>query len=105
MGIDIPGDGGPFTRLCCKMATGSGKTIVMAMVIAWQVLNKVAYPQDTRFSKNVLVVAPGLTVKSRLQVLEPVGAGQLLRRVQHRARRRCGRSCGRARCWSATGTR
>ncbi len=53
------------------MATGSGKTIVMAMVIAWHILNKVTYPQDTRFSKNVLVVAPGLTVKSRLAVLEP----------------------------------
>ena len=41
VGIEIPGDGGPFSRLCCKMATGSGKTILMAMVIAWQVLNKV----------------------------------------------------------------
>ena len=45
------------------------------MVIAWHVLNKVAYPQDLRFSKNVLVVAPGLTVKSRLSVLEPAGPG------------------------------
>jgi type III restriction enzyme len=43
----------------------------MAMVIAWNILNKATYPQDTRFSKNVLVVAPGLTVKSRLAVLEP----------------------------------
>ena len=58
-----------------KMATGSGKTIVMAMVIAWQILNKVANPQDARFSKNVLVIAPGLTVKSRLEVLEPAGPG------------------------------
>src|SRR5688572_27382439 len=41
-GIDIPTDGGPFSRWCNKMATGSGKTIVMAMVIGWQVLNKVA---------------------------------------------------------------
>ncbi|GAF26364.1 type III R-M system restriction endonuclease [Moorella thermoacetica Y72] len=70
-GIEIPDDGGEFRRLCSKMATGSGKTIVMAMLIAWQVLNKVTYPQDTRFSKNVLIVAPGLTVKSRLQVLNP----------------------------------
>ncbi|OIQ08183.1 type III restriction enzyme, res subunit [Moorella thermoacetica] len=70
-GIEIPSDGGEFRRLCSKMATGSGKTIVMAMLIAWQVLNKVTYPQDTRFSKNVLIVAPGLTVKSRLQVLNP----------------------------------
>lgn len=57
------------------MATGTGKTIVMAMVIAWHILNKVANPQDARFSKNVLVVAPGLTVKKRLAVLEPAGAG------------------------------
>ena len=71
VGIDIPGDGGEFQRLCAKMATGTGKTVVMAMVMAWHILNKVAYPQDTRFAKNVLVVAPGLTVKSRLAVLEP----------------------------------
>lgn len=73
VGIDIPGDGGAFVRQCCKMATGSGKTIVMAMVIAWQILNKVANSQDARFSKNVLVIAPGLTVKGRLGVLEPTG--------------------------------
>jgi type III restriction enzyme len=70
-GINIASDGGNFPRLCSKMATGSGKTIVMAMLIAWQILNKVTYPQDKRFSKNVFVVAPGLTVKNRLQVLEP----------------------------------
>ena len=71
VGIDIPDDGGEFRRLCAKMATGTGKTVVMAMVIAWHVLNKVAYPQDTRFAKNVLVVAPGLTIRNRLAVLEP----------------------------------
>ena len=71
VGVDIPSDGGPIGRLCAKMATGSGKTVVMAMLIAWHILNKVAYPQDRRFSRNVLVVAPGLTVKSRLAVLEP----------------------------------
>ncbi len=75
VGIDVPSDGGLFQRLCSKMATGSGKTIVMAMLIAWQVLNKVTYPQDTRFSKHVFVVAPGLTVRSRLQVLVPPGIG------------------------------
>jgi len=75
VGIAVPGDGGPFTRACTKMATGSGKTIVMSMVIAWHVLNKVTYPQDKRFSKNVFVVAPGLTVKSRLGVLIPGSAG------------------------------
>ena len=75
VGIDVPSDGGLFGRICSKMATGSGKTIVMAMLITWQVLNKVTYPQDTRFSKNIFVVAPGLTVKSRLQVLIPSSPG------------------------------
>jgi type III restriction enzyme len=73
-GIDIPKDG-DFARLCSKMATGSGKTVVMAMLIAWQVLNKVTYPQDPRFSKYILAIAPGLTVKERLKVLLPFGAG------------------------------
>lgn len=72
-GIEIQGDGGEFQRICSKMATGSGKTIVMAMLIAWQVLNKATYPKDTRFSKSILIVAPGLTVKSRLKVLNPSG--------------------------------
>ncbi|WP_420615092.1 BPTD_3080 family restriction endonuclease [Candidatus Palauibacter sp.] len=71
VGVDIPSDGGPLKRACAKMATGSGKTVVMAMVIAWHILNKVANPRDTRFAKNVLVVAPGLTVRSRLAVLVP----------------------------------
>ena len=71
VGLEIPSDGGEFQRLCAKMATGTGKTVVMAMVIAWHILNKVTYPQDTRFAKNVLVVAPGLTVRNRLAVLEP----------------------------------
>ncbi len=71
VGIDIPSDGGALKRLCAKMATGSGKTVVMAMVIAWHILNKVANPRDARFAKNVLVVAPGLTVRSRLAVLKP----------------------------------
>ena len=75
VGIDVPSDGGSFKRLCSKMATGSGKTIVMAMVCAWQILNKVTYPQDSRFSKHIFVVAPGLTVKSRLQVLNPSAEG------------------------------
>lgn len=75
VGVVVPDDGGAFMRRCCKMATGSGKTIVMAMAIAWHVLNKVAYPQDARFAKNVLVMAPGLTVRSRLAVLVPAAVG------------------------------
>ncbi len=60
-----------LTRYAMKMATGSGKTVVMAMVIAWQVLNKIANPRDRRFSDAVLVVCPNLTVRERLQVLRP----------------------------------
>jgi len=71
VGVAIEGDGGLFERWCSKMATGSGKTIIMAMIIAWNFLNKVTNTTDARFSKNVLVLAPGLTVKSRLQVLQP----------------------------------
>ena len=74
-GVEIKGDGGGFSRWCNKMATGSGKTIVMSMLIAWQVLNKVTNGKDTRFSKNVLVVAPGLTVRNRLSVLNPFDKG------------------------------
>lgn len=71
-GIAIPGDGGSWERLCNKMATGSGKTTVMAMIVTWQVLNALAYPRRTKdFSKAIFIVAPGLTVKERLQVLYP----------------------------------
>jgi type III restriction enzyme len=69
-GIAIPKDNG-LTRYACKMATGSGKTVVMGMVIAWQVLNKIANPQDRRFSDAVLLVSPNLTIRERLQVLLP----------------------------------
>ena len=74
VGIDIPDDGGPFQRYCSKMATGSGKTVVMAMIIAWNFLNKVTNPTSRHFSKYALLVAPGLTVKSRLQVLDPTNS-------------------------------
>jgi type III restriction enzyme len=70
-GIEFVGDGSPFQRLCSKMATGTGKTIVMAMLIAWQAINNETYPTDPRFSNNILVVAPGITVKNRLKVLYP----------------------------------
>ena len=70
-GIFLSGDGGPWERICSKMATGSGKTSVMSLIITWQTLNAIQYPKDRRFSKAVLIVTPGLTVKSRLQVLQP----------------------------------
>ena len=62
----IQGDGGRFSRYCTKMATGTGKTIVMGMLIAWQVLNT-----GREYTKNILVVTPNLTVKDRLGVLKP----------------------------------
>lgn len=71
IGIEIDQENNEFRRICSKMATGTGKTIVMAMVIAWQVLNKSTYPTDKRFSKNIFIVAPGITVKNRLSVLKP----------------------------------
>ena len=58
-------------RIACKMATGSGKTVVMSMLIAWQVLNKRRNPQDNRFTDAFLVVAPGITIRDRLRVLLP----------------------------------
>ena len=58
-------------RIACKMATGSGKTVVMAMLIAWHTLNKTANTQDGRFSDAFLLVAPGITIRDRLRVLLP----------------------------------
>ena len=75
VGLHIPGDGGDFVRECAKMATGTGKTVVMAMLLAWHILNKAAFPQDPRFSRHALVVAPGLTIRSRLKVLDPSDPG------------------------------
>ncbi len=60
-----------LSRLALKMATGTGKTVVMAMLIAWQALNKRASPQDPRFSDAFLVVTPGITIRDRLRVLLP----------------------------------
>jgi type III restriction enzyme len=78
-GIAIPKDNG-LTRYACKMATGSGKTVVMGMVIAWQVLNRLANPQDRRFSDAVLLVCPNLTIRERLQVLFPWKPGNYYER-------------------------
>ena len=60
-----------FRRLACKMATGSGKTTVMAMLAAWSILNKVNDRSDARFSDVVLVVCPNVTIRSRLGELDP----------------------------------
>jgi type III restriction enzyme len=58
-------------RLAHKMATGTGKTVVMAMIIAWHTLNKAANGKDGRFSDAFLIVAPGITIRDRLRVLLP----------------------------------
>jgi type III restriction enzyme len=58
-------------RIAFKMATGSGKTVVMGMLIAWHALNKLANPQDARFSDTFLIVTPGITIRDRLRVLLP----------------------------------
>ena len=57
-------------RLALKLATGAGKTTVMAMLIAWQTVNAVQRP-GSHFTRGFLVVAPGLTIKDRLRVLQP----------------------------------
>lgn len=62
---------GGLYRVAFKMATGAGKTVVMAMLIAWQALNKLNDPQDKRFSDTFLVVTPGITIRDRLRVLKP----------------------------------
>src|SRR6266568_7142753 len=58
-------------RLALKLATGAGKTTVMAMLIAWQTINAVRKPTSKRFTRGFLIVAPGLTIRDRLRVLQP----------------------------------
>lgn len=60
-----------LSRLALKLATGAGKTTVMAMLIAWQTVNAVRHPGSKQFTRGFLVCTPGLTVKERLRVLQP----------------------------------
>jgi len=65
---------GGLPRVGLKTATGTGKTVVMAMLIAWQAINKVMTPSDARFARRFLVVTPGITIRGirdRLGVLHP----------------------------------
>ncbi len=64
-----------FRRYACKMATGSGKTTVMGMLAAWSLLNKLHDRSDARFSDAVLIVCPNVTIRNRLQELDP-GRGE-----------------------------
>jgi type III restriction enzyme len=61
----------PISRYACKMATGSGKTVVMAMLISWAFCNRGTKPGDPRFPRRSLIVCPNLTIKERLAVLRP----------------------------------
>lgn len=58
-------------RVALKLATGTGKTTIMAMLIAWQTINAVRRPGSKMFARGFLVVTPGLTIKDRLRVLQP----------------------------------
>ena len=58
-------------RLALKLATGAGKTTVMSMLIAWQTVNAVRQPGSKKFTRGFLLVAPGLTIRDRLRVLQP----------------------------------
>ncbi|MEK7788163.1 MAG: DEAD/DEAH box helicase family protein, partial [Chloroflexota bacterium] len=70
-----------FTRYACKMATGSGKTTVMGMLAAWSLLNKLNARGDARFSDVVLIVCPNITIRNRLQELDPLlGEASLYRK-------------------------
>jgi len=60
-----------FLRYACKMATGGGKTTVMGMLCAWSILNKVHDRADARFSDVVLITCPNITIRNRLQELDP----------------------------------
>ena len=58
-------------RVALKLATGAGKTTVMAMLIAWQTVNAVRRDSSKTFSRGFLIVAPGITIRDRLRVLQP----------------------------------
>jgi type III restriction enzyme len=53
-------------KYCLKMATGTGKTWVLQALLYWQLLNAQRNPEDPRFTRNFLIVAPGLIVYQRL---------------------------------------
>ena len=80
-GLDVPREeAGAFLRYACKMATGAGKTTVMAMVAAWSILNKVQERGNAKYSDVVLVVCPNVTIRDRLRELDPaIGDASLYR--------------------------
>jgi type III restriction enzyme len=56
-----------YPKYCLKMATGTGKTWVMQALLVWQVLNANREEAPSgRYTKNFLIVAPGLIVYDRI---------------------------------------
>jgi type III restriction enzyme len=79
---DLPHESGlpPLLRYACKMATGSGKTVVMAMLVAWAFCNRGRVPGDPRYPRRAVAICPNLTIKERLQVLRPGDPGNYYER-------------------------
>ncbi len=71
--VDMPNEAGAraLTRYACKMATGSGKTVLMALLLAWAFCNRGRTPSDARYPRRALIVCPNLTIRDRLSVLRP----------------------------------
>lgn len=69
-------------RLALKLATGAGKTTVMAMLIAWQTVNAVRYKNSRKFTRGFLIITPGLTIKDRLRVLQPNDPDSYYKRIE-----------------------
>lgn len=82
-------------RLALKLATGAGKTTVMAMLVAWQTNNAVRRPNSNKFTRGFLIVAPGLTIRDRLRVLQPSDPDSYYARPRADSERYAGRSAAR----------
>ena len=65
-----------FARYCIKMATGSGKTKVMALAVVWHYFNSMR-ESDINFAKTFLIIAPNVIVFERL--LTDFGGGRIFR--------------------------
>jgi hypothetical protein len=79
-GHSHPGRRRRVERLCCKMATGAGETLVMAMIVCWQVQNALAYPKRNKdFLRGLLFVAPGRTLEPVFDEESPIGTTRAMR--------------------------
>ena len=92
-------DGGAFPVLCSMIGTDYGKTVVMARIVARSVLNKATNLPAARFTRNVRAVAPGVTLRSRLAVIEP-SCAEDYRETLHVGLLRGSTGCAGARCQS-----